>query len=77
MKSETKIYLIIIIICFLAAAGISFFKTKAPEMADKIIAKQIERRASEMGVEGVDGQEVKKLLEKHTVKELIDKYNNK
>ncbi len=74
-KRSITFYLVLLVICYLVAAAISSLKTKAPEIVENVVSKQIARRASEMGVEGVDEQTVKTLLKKHSVDELVEKYN--
>ena len=74
-KRNITFYLAFLVLCYLVAAAISSLKTKAPVIVENVVSKQITRRASEMGVEGVNEQTVKTLLKKHSVDELVEKYN--
>jgi hypothetical protein len=53
-KGEMKTYLVIVVMCLLIAAAVSFFQAKAPEMVKKVVAKKLVEQAKELGIEGME-----------------------
>lgn len=54
-RGEIKTYLVIVVMCLLIAAAVSFFQEKAPDMVKKAVTKRLVEQAKELGIEGLEG----------------------